>query len=827
MCVQEQQHPETAAPATPTMGDERIRSSTDEAASPSHSRSRRQSQAMPRVRASVDLSAAGFSDESSASRSTSRRNSSLFPSTQAATCPKPASFFHPAPGAARRRSGHRRNKSSDLTIELMRSTQGGIHNSSGNSNSSSTYRRHPDDHSPHDSSEFGALDGGKRFAYSMQNLSKLTSPSSPLLRRRSSGVPAPPTKSLLELSKSIDGLSKLLQEPGPAAPPPPAPSRRRRSSLRPLSDAVLYVDTGDDVDDNETLNIATSEQFSKYNKLPGVPSRSRRRSSQVPDAMEIDSRLVLGPIGTNDHKLPEWVEEHMRDMSMSPSQMQIAQERLLAQAAGEDKFTHTHPDDADNDDDDDDDGDDEIGPDLAFTFNSADFHPDDSDVDDDFFGDGDDEDDGHDSVGNGTRFEAAEGQALVDRGVSPTFVARANKMRQTARQARVSLSRTYNLSAPDRMSAHAWGDGQGLADGDDDRDHAAHSTTRRDNVGDSDNDDGDEDGAVDGSYPRDDGSSGSDRDDAVSDMYGEEVGMDCPHPRRRAQFGLVPTHSSSDNDSSDNDGDENGGGDGDGGNSSGGAGHDGLRDGRDGACGDDAQGRAVDSSGDASHVNLRSETSERMLSSRPMGPPHKRGGGVLASNGPHVRVDSFEDSSTEDAKENAEEDGDSDKPDESKHGALSAEVSDTSARLWGNQEQETHGMQEEGHHHHFQDQQQRDQQQHTRVMRDCDDARRGRSGNLSSNAAHYSPNLTRTPASTALKKGASFASVNLLTPASPSASPATSRSLTSRATASVSPTATANSVSPSSSSPRPPSSPTSTPHFRRRSFQFGADSQHK
>eukprot|EP00043_Microstomoeca_roanoka_P012246 m.117857 g.117857 ORF g.117857 m.117857 type:complete len:607 (-) comp15437_c0_seq1:657-2477(-) len=194
-----------------------------------------------------------------------------------------------APSLQQRRN-HRRNLSSDLSFELATSPR----------------------------QEDGILDGGLRSAYSMRDLSKAGQPASPSSRRRSgNGLEA---RSLLELSKSVDGISRILQDPI-TTPPAAIAAKVRRPSLKPLQDGVLYMDI-DAPDASSHLGHPNlyGDQFSPYEPLPDLPDESRtRRANEVPDAMQIDSRIVLGPVGTTDHRLPEWIEERFRDLSTSPS----------------------------------------------------------------------------------------------------------------------------------------------------------------------------------------------------------------------------------------------------------------------------------------------------------------------------------------------------------------------------------------------------------------------------------------------------------------------------------------------------------------------------
>lgn len=58
-------------------------------------------------------------------------------------------------------------------------------------------------------------------------------------------------RSFIELSRSIESLSRVVHEAGPMSNPLPVSrtiARRRRSSLKPLDNAVLWTDAAPDDD---------------------------------------------------------------------------------------------------------------------------------------------------------------------------------------------------------------------------------------------------------------------------------------------------------------------------------------------------------------------------------------------------------------------------------------------------------------------------------------------------------------------------------------------------------------------------------------------------
>ena len=80
-----------------------------------------------------------------------------------------------------------------------------------------------------------------------------------------------PHRSLLELSRSVENITRVLRD---ESSPPARPSlrTRRRSSLKPLDNAVLYIDTGEEAvpASADLVHINTSDQFSRFEPLPHI-----------------------------------------------------------------------------------------------------------------------------------------------------------------------------------------------------------------------------------------------------------------------------------------------------------------------------------------------------------------------------------------------------------------------------------------------------------------------------------------------------------------------------------------------------------------------------
>eukprot|EP00056_Hartaetosiga_gracilis_P011399 m.171575 g.171575 ORF g.171575 m.171575 type:complete len:490 (-) comp13499_c1_seq9:144-1613(-) len=214
---------------------------------------------------------------------------------------------------------HRRNKSSDFNFSFTAKSK-----EARESESSSTLR----------------LAASMRDLSASQTLSVL----SPRTSRRSSKHDV----SLLELSKSVDNLSKSGTSSGSMKPPPPdVVGKVKRASLRPLQDCTLYVDTGDD----DVLYMSTEKL-----PLPMPPSHQNQQKETVPNTMDIDSKLVLGPVGTDKHRTPDWVDSlHMGEAM--PFGGDDFEDNLPPHDSKE--FRGFESDSNDNDDDDDDDDDDD------------------------------------------------------------------------------------------------------------------------------------------------------------------------------------------------------------------------------------------------------------------------------------------------------------------------------------------------------------------------------------------------------------------------------------------------------------------------------------
>eukprot|EP00049_Salpingoeca_infusionum_P014153 m.264066 g.264066 ORF g.264066 m.264066 type:complete len:345 (+) comp15609_c1_seq4:367-1401(+) len=109
---------------------------------------------------------------------------------------------------------------------------------------------------------------------------KLSLPQMPASPNGSPSLTRRMSKSLLELSQSVDNL----------AVETPSPVVRRRSSLKPLKDCVMYVDTGIPAFDQEPL--------------PQVRSRRSSLVPSVPERMPAETRTILAPIGSSAHRTP-------------------------------------------------------------------------------------------------------------------------------------------------------------------------------------------------------------------------------------------------------------------------------------------------------------------------------------------------------------------------------------------------------------------------------------------------------------------------------------------------------------------------------------------